>query len=493
MMKKLQLNSIGLMLVILTSLSTQSKAQYEVQQKLVGDREQRAEFGTSTSMNSQYLAVGASRENIATGAVYVYQKNQNETWEFHQKIQAEDGHEMAEFGGAMKMGDNFLAIASGRADIGDALRAGAIYLYDLTDGSFVFNSKLVASDYSDDSLLGANPTCIDISGNTLVAGAPGTNDWAGAVYVFQKINENWTEVQKVTAPEPIEYSNFGIGVSISGNTLIVGASGENNGKGAVYVYEKNANGFWEFQQKLESSTPQTNSYFGNSLHIHENQFVVGAYAEGNPGTDYASAYVFQKNGETWEETQRLVGESSSEDSFYGWMTQISENHLWISAPHFFGQEAGKVYHYTKSSEGIWNLAELIQPNESMEEDAFGWSFQAFGETLAVGATRDDFDENQENELMDAGSVFIFYHNNLSNLESQPTEVSVKIYPNPAQDYLFIQSDEPIQSVKVYDSMGKLMFESSKNQIEISQLPKGIYFLKILTKSQNTSTHRIIKH
>lgn len=492
MMKKLQLNSIGLLLVLGTLFPSKGNAQYEVQQKLVGDREQRAEFGTSTTINSQYLAVGASRENIAAGAAYVFKKTEA-GWDFHQKFISPDVAEMAEFGGAMKMGDNFLAIASGRADIGDALRAGAIYLYDLTDGSFVFNSKLVASDYSDDSLLGANPTCIDISGNTLVAGAPGTNDWAGAVYVFQKINENWTEVQKVTAPELLEYSNFGIGVSVSGNTLIVGASGENNGKGAVYVYEKNANGFWEFQQKLESSTPQTNSYFGNSLHIHENQFVVGAYAEGNPGTDYASAYVFQKNGETWEETQRLVGESSSEDSFYGWMTQISENHLWVSAPHFFGQEAGKVYHYTKSSEGIWNLAELIQPNEAMEEDAFGWSFQAFGETLAVGATRDDFDENQENEMMDAGSVFIFYNNNLSNLESQPTEVSVKIYPNPAQDYLFIQSDEPIQSVKVYDSMGKLMFESSKNQIEISQLPKGIYFLKILTKSQNTSTHRIIKH
>src|SRR5690606_18373558 len=136
-----------------------------------------------------------SRENIGSGAAYIFHRNGDETWDFNQKIVPEDAREMAEFGGGIKLGTDFLVIASGRADIEEEIRAGALYVYDLNDANqWYLNTKLIASDFNSDAMLGMNPTSLDIDENIIVAGAPGENNWIGSVYVFQKINETWTEV-----------------------------------------------------------------------------------------------------------------------------------------------------------------------------------------------------------------------------------------------------------------------------------------------------------
>jgi hypothetical protein len=468
-------------------------AQFEFQQKIVGERESRAEFGTSISVHNSYMAVGASRENIAAGAAYVYQYN-GSSWELMQKLVPADSQEMAEFGGGIKLGSDYLVVASGRADIAGQIRAGALYVYDLNDAhQWTFNTKLIASDFSEDSMLGMNPTSLDVEGNTIVVGAPGENNWIGSVYVFEKINEIWSEVQKITPPQSIEYSNFGIGVALSGNHLIIGASGENEGRGAVYVYEKNNSGNWEFFQKLTASTPQPNSYFGNSISAHNNQFVAGAYAEGNPGTDFASVYIFEKTGNTWSESQKLVGNSSDEDNYYGWMTKITADNLWVSSPHIWGMEPGKIHHYQKDSNGIWMEAQLIEPSENVAEDSFGWSMDFNDGFLAVGAVRDDFDQNGENELMDAGSAFVFFNANLQVESLNPTENWVQIFPNPVKNILHLETSEKIKSANIYDTTGRLIISSSEKSIEISNLPKGVYFLKITNFSGRISSHKLIKN
>lgn len=129
-------------------------AQFEEQAKLVGDfRESRAEFGTSVDFNNDFVAVGASRETVASGAVYIY-KTQGENIEFHQKLTAFDAAEGAEFGGIVRFMDDYLVVASGRANVEEAWMAGALYIYKLdANDEWTFHAKLVASDYQDTALL----------------------------------------------------------------------------------------------------------------------------------------------------------------------------------------------------------------------------------------------------------------------------------------------------------------------------------------------------
>ncbi|HLV24033.1 MAG TPA: T9SS type A sorting domain-containing protein [Moheibacter sp.] len=482
-----------MLVLVLALIPMKGNAQYEQIQKVVGDREERAEFGTSVALNDHFAVVGASRENIAAGAAYVFRKTEENNWDFSQKIVADDAFSMAEFGGGMKFGDGFLAIASGRADIQGTERAGAVYVYKQVENNWISTIKLTASDYSPNALLAVNPTSIDTYEKTIVAGAPGTNNWTGAVYVFENQDGNWTETQKITAPEEFEFINFGIGVSVSENFLIAGASGENNGAGSAYIYEKNDTGNWEFVQKITASDAQSNMYFGNSISISGNQIVVGAYAEGSVGGNIAAAYIFEQNeaGE-WLEIQKIPSPISAENTYFAWMVEMNESRIAISCPHVWGAEPGKVYIYQKINDGTWEETQILAPNEDMTEDSFGWSIAMNGGDLIVGVPRDEFDENGENGMMDPGSAFIFTNGDLGVLE-EITTTFVSVYPNPSKDFIWINSSKPVQSVEVYSVTGKKVIDSKELSLDISTLPKANYFIKINLNSGETIHRKFIKN
>jgi len=63
------------------------------------------------------------------------------------------------------------------------------------------------------------------------------------------------------------------------------------------------------------------------------------------------------------------------------------------------------------------------------------------------------------------------------------KAQVKIFPNPAKDVINISSDKSIQSVEIYDVLGRLIKTESKNNVNVSQLSKGNYLLKIKTGDQ----------
>lgn len=476
----------------LLCLATWGNAQFQQSAKIVGERESRAEFGTSAAINGDFAVVGASRETIATGAAYVYKKDGNGNWAFSEKITAFDGAEMAEFGGSVKMTNDLLVIAAGRADIEGVLRAGALYVYDRAGDIWEYKNKITASDFSDGALLGVNPTTLDVEGNIIVAGAPGELNWLGSVYVFEKDGDNWNET-KITSPDMVDFGNFGIGVSISGNYLVAGASGEDNGAGNAYVFERNNNGEWNFVQKISASDPQPNAYFGNSISIDGNQMVIGAYAEGSEGGNIAAAYIFERNSEgEWIEIQKIPSPVSDENTFFGWMCKIDGNYMAITAPHVYGFEAGQVFIYQKTSEGLWEEIQNVNANQGIEETFYGWSVDLYGGNLIIGAPRDDFDENGENEMMDAGSAFIFSDSNMGVQDVNSGFYRFKVYPNPAENQLNIISNEAVKLVEIFDLSGKKFGSSNQSIMNVSSLLKGNYILKVTTTSGKVGTLKFIK-
>lgn len=61
-----------------------------------------------------------------------------------------------------------------------------------------------------------------------------------------------------------------------------------------------------------------------------------------------------------------------------------------------------------------------------------------------------------------------------------------IYPNPAQDFIFIplkNANQKNYSFRVYSLLGKQLLQSQANFIDVSHLAKGIYFLKINEKDK----------
>lgn len=112
--------------------------------------------------------------------------------------------------------------------------------------------------------------------------------------------------------------------------------------------------------------------------------------------------------------------------------------------------------------------------------------------IIIGAPRDHFDANGENDMMDAGSAFIFTDNNLG-ISEENFLISATVYPNPAKNLIHIESSERVQLVEVYSVTGQKIITEKDVSVDISALPKGNYFIKIKMSSGNTKTLKFIKN
>jgi cysteine-rich repeat protein len=170
------------------------------------------------------------------------------------------------------------------------------------DPLFTEVKKLSASDGAAGDLFGFS---VSISGDTVVVGALrddiGPNADQGSAYVFERNMggaDMWGEVKKLSASDGAADDRFGISVSISGDTVVVGAVGDDSFRGSAYVFERNMGGadMWGEVKKLSASDGAAGDLFGFSVSISGDTVVVGAFGDDiGPNADQGSAYINIRN------------------------------------------------------------------------------------------------------------------------------------------------------------------------------------------------------
>lgn len=85
-------------------------------------------------------------------------------------------------------------------------------------------------------------------------------------------------------------------------------------------------------------------------------------------------------------------------------------------------------------------------------------------------------------------------NILGTTETTKDDKIFSIYPNPVTDVLFIKSDDKVLKSEVYDSSGRIMMTTGieDNSLNVSQLPKGNYIIKLYFKDK-TAAKKFIKN
>ena len=79
--------------------------------------------------------------------------------------------------------------------------------------------------------------------------------------------------------------------------------------------------------------------------------------------------------------------------------------------------------------------------------------------------------------------------------NQETKNNFTIYPNPTNSILNIQSDKVIQKVSIYNYLGELVIQENGqaiNQINVEQLNKGIYVIRMTGKESNVFNGKFVK-
>lgn len=114
----------------------------------------------------------------------------------------------------------------------------------------------------------------------------------------------------------------------------------------------------------------------------------------------------------------------------------------------------------------------------------------------VGTRGEELDTAGGNNLPGAGAVYVFEYGIASSLQNIIDNSTLKIFPNPVQNQLFIESETMIEEVMIYNSIGQPVRQISNSntqfQIDVSELSNGFYIIEIRQSNGQSMTKQFIK-
>jgi len=288
------------------------------------------DFGISVGIDGNTVVVGAPYNN-RLGAAYVFVEPSSgwENMTQTAKLTASDAAAFDYFGYAVAISGNTVVVGEPRANVIFGFQ-GAAYVFVKPGNGWVNktqNAKLTASDGGIDDALGFS---ISISGNTVIAGAPGWPSGLsqGAAYLFVQPAKGWTnatQTSRLLASNGITGDEFGYSTSISGAVAAAGArfkrvSG-NAAQGAAYVFQEPPNGWRPHEPQngeITTSDGQAGDEFGYSVSVNGTGLFVGAaYAAVNGNVGQGAAYLYLQPKGYWKSTNAFAAKLSASDGTAG--------------------------------------------------------------------------------------------------------------------------------------------------------------------------------
>jgi hypothetical protein len=265
---------------------------------------------------------------------------------------------------------------------------------------------------------------VGIDGDTAVVGSfgdqPTSNTDAGSAYVFTRSGTTWSQQQNIYASDGAVTDNFGIAISISGDTIIAGAYRQDTGgtdAGAAYIFTRSGT-TWSQQQKIQASDKAVEDRFGRGVAISDDTVIVGAYTEDAGGTDAGAAYIFTRSGTTWSQQQKLTASDAAAGDKLGFAVAIDDNTVVIGASYedAGGTDAGAAYIFTRSGT-TWSQQQKLTASDAAAGDRFGFTVAISGDTVIVGAYMEDTGGT------DAGSAYIYTRSGTTWTQQQKIQSS----------------------------------------------------------------------
>jgi hypothetical protein len=379
-------------------------------------------FGTSVAISGDTLAVGAYGEDSAAtgvngdqsdnsvssaGAVYVFRRV-GTTWQQEAYLKASNTHVGDSFGYSVALS-------------GDTLAVSAVE--------------------EDSAATGVNGNPFDRSAIA-----------SGAVYVFRRTGATWQQEAYIKASNTEALDFFGQSIALSGDTLAVGAYGEDsaatgvNGNqasnaasnsGAVYVFRRTG-ATWQQEAYVKASNTGAADSFGWSLALSGDALAVSAYEEdsaatgvngdqaSNTATDSGAVYVFRRTGATWQQEAYVKASNTGFADSFGLSVALSGDTLAVAANNedsaaqgIGGNQAdntamdsGAVYVFRRSG-AVWAQEAYVKASNTGVGDNFGDRVALSGDVLAVGAGSEDGasrginGDQSSNSALTSGAVYVF--------------------------------------------------------------------------------------
>jgi outer membrane protein assembly factor BamB len=286
--------------------------------------------------------------------------------------------EGGKFGSATATDTSVHVIGMAAAAFGAFDYSGSAYVYSATSGALI--ATLANPSPGQQDQFGSS---VSVSGNIVVVGAPFDDTEAtdsGQAYVFNATTGDL--IATLASPSPASHDHFGCAVSISGNTVVVGARYDDTGaseSGQAYVFDATT-GAWI--ATLANPSPASGDSFGDSVSVSGNTAVVGVRGDDTGASDSGQAYVF--NATTGALIATLANPSPAVSDQFGSSVSVSGNTVVVGATQddTGATNNGQVYVFNATT-GVL-IVTLDNPTPSIG-DEFGYSVSVSGNTVVVGA------------------------------------------------------------------------------------------------------------
>jgi len=449
------------------------------------------QFGIATALDGNTLAVGAIGEDsasagingdqndnssIGSGAVYVFVRDDSGLWRQQAYIKAAhpDGNIISGLTES-RLGDNFgasvalygdtLAVGAPGEDGGvggiggdesdnSALDSGAVYVFtrsgdDWTQQTYIKTPNPIGGEFFFDDapyVSGGEEfgTAVTLLEDTLVIIRKYRS---GSAFIYERDEDNqWTLATEFE----------GAPIAINENTLVVAKSYEDHSTyddivraGAVYVYNRLGSGEWQQQARLESpdGIPRANPYsefrygdqFGAALSLDGNSLAIGAIGEDsvaagidgdksdNSLSGSGAVYVFVRDDHnTWTSQAYIKASTPGEGAGFGHRLALKGDLLVVGVPREDGGgsgingdqtnvlgSSGATYLFTRDADGLWSQQVYIKASYPNYSDFFGNSVVLDSDTLVISASHEDSDsigfegDQSDNSAENSGAIYVF--------------------------------------------------------------------------------------
>ncbi len=546
-------------------------------QKIVAsDRAIENYFGHSAAITEEgYAAIGAywndTDENglnpiSRAGAAYIFERNSSGNWTEVQKVTAIDRTANLWWGRSIAIDSNVVAVGAqedmqgvnGSQSHG---AGGSVTIFERnTSGSWNFSQKIISNDRRSGDRFG---TSISIDSSNLLIGAPTSSTdinsgnyilGTGAVYLFNKINNVWTQTQKeIASDRGTSDDRFGFSVCISGQNAIISAykqdtdvNGNNtySNAGAAYIFSACNSASTINETSCDSYTSPSNLYTWtmsgtyydtiqnsggcdsvltinltiiNSTSSTDIQSACGSYTwiDGN-------TYTANNNSATYTTTNTagcdsiitldltILNSTTSTDT-----QSACGSYTWIDGNTYTTNNNSATYTTTNAAGcdstitldlTIHNVdTSVTQNNLTLTANTSGAQYQWIecdNFSSLIGETNISFTPTTNGSYaveittpegcVDTSSCYTVLNTSIQELNK-----SIKIFPHPFEtdfNLSFYTTEE--RTITLYDINGTIVFSETTAEQEINlrpaQINRGTYILNIIDKN-STSNYTIVKH
>jgi len=376
--------------------------------KLVGtDNIGNAQQGNAVSVSADgnTAIVGGSFDNSQQGAAWIYTRIGN-TW-------TQQGNKLIGTGniGAARQGTSVSISADGNTammgGILDNTNKGAVWIFTRTGNTWSQQgNKLVGTDAIGSAKQGQSVS-ISADGNTAIWGGNDDNGQQGAVWVYTRTGNTWSQQgNKLVASGNVGAAQLGWSVSLSadGNTFIVGGNTDNSQQGAAWVFTRSGNTWTQQGNKLVASDNVDAAVQGQSVSISAdgNTAIVGGIYD---NSQIGAAWVYTRTGNTWtQQGSKLVGTGNMGITRQGYSVALSaDGNTAMVGGNRDNSFQGAAWLYTRTGNTWTQLGSKIvgTDNTGAAYQGYSLSLSADGSTAIMGGIQDN--SNQ-------GAAWVFVSN-----------------------------------------------------------------------------------